>query len=413
MGSLQLQDFVAGLVGGIASVVAGHPLDTVKTRLQAGQGYGNTLKCVLTVYRNESLTGFFKGMSFPLASIGVYSSVVFGVFSNTQRFLSQLRHGDPDAAPSLGDMTLASLVAGVISVGIGTPVELVKIRLQMQTQPYTKANAKLNSTAPGSPVYRGPIHCLRIILQKEGIPGMYRGNVAMLLRDVPGYCAYFVPYAVFCDWITPHGSIAPNPFAIWVAGGVAGAVSWAVCTPMDVVKSRLQADGVYSNQYKGTIDCMLQSYQNEGLKCCQEDQKVSCLPEPGQQCGVGEGSAALRTPILHLQHLLWTRGPWSTPKIAPAQPNPKTVLLSNLSLLTKSTLVILVVVVGFFTNGTFVLNQEESFPFPRDVPRPSPPQITKGASFVQHSVITLIFFGEQGKEKMVGTQVLFLVATKS
>lgn len=45
-----------------------------------------------------------------------------------------------------------------------------------------------------------------------------------------------------------------------------GAVSWAVCTPMDVVKSRLQADGVYLNQYKGTLDCMLQSYQNEGLK---------------------------------------------------------------------------------------------------------------------------------------------------
>ncbi|NWT58840.1 S2548 protein, partial [Erythrocercus mccallii] len=251
---------------GIASVVAGHPLDTVKTRLQAGQGYGNTFKCVLTVYRNESLSGFFKGMSFPLASIGIYSSVVFGVFSNTQRFLSQLRHGDPAAAPSLTDMTLASIVAGVISVGIGTPVELVKIRLQMQTQPYTKANVKVNSTVPGSPVYRGPIHCLRTILQKEGITGVYRGNVAMLLRDVPGYCAYFIPYAMFCDWITPAGSISPNPFSIWVAGGVAGAVSWAVCTPMDVVKSRLQADGVYQNQYKGILDCMLKSYQNEGLK---------------------------------------------------------------------------------------------------------------------------------------------------
>lgn len=77
-------------------------------------------------------------MSFPLASVGIYSSVVFGVFSNTQRFLSQVRHGDPAAAPSLADMTLASLVAGFISVGIGTPVELVKIRLQMQTQPYNK-----------------------------------------------------------------------------------------------------------------------------------------------------------------------------------------------------------------------------------------------------------------------------------
>lgn len=84
-------------------------------------------------------------MSFPLASIGIYSSVVFGVFSNVQRFLSQLRHGDPARAPSLTDMTLASIVAGVISVGIGTPVELVKIRLQMQTQPYTKGKKKVSS----------------------------------------------------------------------------------------------------------------------------------------------------------------------------------------------------------------------------------------------------------------------------
>ncbi|KFO58292.1 Solute carrier family 25 member 48, partial [Corvus brachyrhynchos] len=254
---------------GIASVVAGHPLDTVKTRLQAGQGYGNTLKCVLTVYRNESVAGFFKGMSFPLASIGIYSSMVsmvFGVYSNTLRFLSRLHHGDAAAAPSLTDMTVASLVAGVLSVGIGTPVELVKIRLQMQTQPYTKGSPGVGSMVPGSPVYRGPIHCFRTILQKEGIAGVYRGNVAMLLRDVPGYYAYFIPYAMFCDWITPDGSISPNPSSIWVAGGVAGAVSWAVCTPMDVVKSRLQADGVYLNQYKGTLDCMLQSYQNEGVK---------------------------------------------------------------------------------------------------------------------------------------------------
>ncbi|XP_064314422.1 solute carrier family 25 member 48 isoform X6 [Phalacrocorax carbo] len=138
MGSLQLQDFVAGWVGGAASVVVGHPLDTIKTRLQAGQGYGNTLNCVLTVYRNESVAGFFKGMSFPLASISVYSSVVFGVFSNTQRLLSQLRHGDPSRTPALADVALASMVAGFISVGIGTPVDLVKIRLQMQTQPYIK-----------------------------------------------------------------------------------------------------------------------------------------------------------------------------------------------------------------------------------------------------------------------------------
>ncbi|OXB73464.1 UNVERIFIED_CONTAM: hypothetical protein H355_015568 [Colinus virginianus] len=122
-------------------------------------------------------------MSFPLASIAVYSSVVFGVFSNTQRLLGQLRHGDASHAPVLVDVALASAVAGFISVGIGTPVDLVKIRLQMQTQTYST-----------------------------------------------------------------------------------GAISWGTATPMDVVKSRLQADGVYLNKYKGILDCILQSYQNEGLK---------------------------------------------------------------------------------------------------------------------------------------------------
>ncbi|XP_062443754.1 solute carrier family 25 member 48 isoform X4 [Rhea pennata] len=236
------------------------------TRLQAGQGYGNTLNCVLTVYRNESVAGFFKGMAFPLASIAVYNSVVFGVFSNTQRLLSQLRYGDAARAPALSDMALASAVAGFVSVGIGTPVDLIKIRLQMQTQPLLQANVKLKPMVPGFPVYRGPIHCFRTVLQKEGIAGLYRGAGAMLLRDVPGYCLYFIPYAFFCGWITPDGSISPNPSSVWLAGGVAGAISWGTATPMDVVKSRLQADGVYVNKYKGILDCILQSYQSEGLK---------------------------------------------------------------------------------------------------------------------------------------------------
>ncbi|XP_053935912.1 solute carrier family 25 member 48 isoform X4 [Cuculus canorus] len=239
-------------------------------------------------------------MSFPLASVSVSSSVVFGVFSNTQRLLSQLRYGDPTRTPALVDMALASMVAGFVSVGICTPIDLVKIRLQMQTQPYTEANVTLKPTVPGLPVYRGPIHCFWTVLQKEGIVGIYRGVVATLLRDIPGYCLYFIPYTFFCGWITPDGCISPNPSSIWLAGGVAGAISWGTATPMDVVKSRLQADGVYLNKYKGTLDCILQSYQNEGLKCCcQEDLKVSYFPGPDQQCGAGEDSAALTEDSRH------------------------------------------------------------------------------------------------------------------
>ncbi|PKU34379.1 solute carrier family 25 member hypothetical protein [Limosa lapponica baueri] len=146
--------------------------------------------------------------------------------------------------------------------GLSDPLEIPWTSSTMAAS----GNVKLKSTVPEFPVYRGPIHCFRTVLQKEGIAGIYRGVGAMLLRDVPGYCLYFIPYTFFCGWITPDGCISPSPSSIWLAGGVAGAISWGTATPMDVVKSRLQADGVYLNKYKGTLDCILQSYQNEGLK---------------------------------------------------------------------------------------------------------------------------------------------------
>ncbi|XP_038596503.1 solute carrier family 25 member 48 isoform X4 [Tachyglossus aculeatus] len=228
MGGFQLEDFIAGWIGGAASVIVGHPLDTVKTRLQAGLGYGNTLNCILTVYKNESVAGFFKGMSFPLASIAVYNSVVFGVFSNTQRFISQHRYGEPNQARSLSDLVLASMVSGLISVGLGGPVDLIKIRLQMQTQPFLKAELNVKprgSEAPVQPsIYKGSIHCITTIIRKEGLAGLYRGAGAMLLRDVPGYCLYFIPYVFLCEWLTPDGCATPSPFSVWMAGGIAGAV---------------------------------------------------------------------------------------------------------------------------------------------------------------------------------------------
>nr|XP_030725414.1 solute carrier family 25 member 48 isoform X7 [Globicephala melas] len=184
MGNFQLEDFVAGWIGGAASVIVGHPLDTVKARLQAGTGYGSTLSCIRTVYRRESVFGFFKGMAFPLTSIAVYNSVVFGVFSNTQRFLSHHRCQEPEAGSPrvLSDLLLASMVAGVVSVGLGAPVDLIKIRLQMQTQPFREGAISWGTATPMDVVksrlqadgvyinkYKGVLDCISQSYQKEGL----------------------------------------------------------------------------------------------------------------------------------------------------------------------------------------------------------------------------------------------------
>ncbi|KAL2077808.1 hypothetical protein ACEWY4_027312 [Coilia grayii] len=284
MTCFHLDDFLAGWIGGASSVIVGHPLDTVKTRLQAGKGYKNTFHCVLTIYRKETVFGFFKGLSFPLASITVYNSVVFGFFSNTQRLISKYRYGDGRHPSGMLDLTVASMLTGLVSVSLGAPVDLVKIRLQMQTQPKRLLaesfhlagsgngsgivplhSSSLQIQAQAQPMYRGPIHCISSILQTEGLQGLYRGAGAMILRDVPGYTLYFIPYTLLCNWLSPDGSASPHPWSIWLAGGLAGSISWVTATPADVVKSRLQADAMHQRKYRGILHCISHSYKTEGI----------------------------------------------------------------------------------------------------------------------------------------------------
>uniref|UniRef100_A0A665V1Z7 Solute carrier family 25 member 48 n=1 Tax=Echeneis naucrates TaxID=173247 RepID=A0A665V1Z7_ECHNA len=238
-----------------------HPLQTPEWALFFFYSSYFSFRCVLTPTLSVSqVSGFFKGMSFPLASITVYNSVVFGFFSNTQRLISKYRYGDGRHPCGLLDLTVASMLTGLVSVGLGAPVDLVKIRLQMQTQ------TVLAGKTVSMRLYRGPIHCISSILQTEGLQGLYRGAGAMILRDVPGYVLYFIPYTIFCNLLKPDATSSPHPCSIWLAGGLAGSISWVTATPADVVKSRMQADAQLQRKYGGILHCIIHSYKTEGAQ---------------------------------------------------------------------------------------------------------------------------------------------------
>uniref|UniRef100_A0A0P4VTS2 Mitochondrial carrier protein n=1 Tax=Scylla olivacea TaxID=85551 RepID=A0A0P4VTS2_SCYOL len=56
-----------------------------------------------------------------------------------------------------------------------------------------------------------------------------------------------------------------NAGVLIFCGGMAGVLSWASILPLDVVKSRLQADNSRNPQYKGMVDCLIKSYKADGL----------------------------------------------------------------------------------------------------------------------------------------------------
>ncbi|KAK6297982.1 hypothetical protein J4Q44_G00310370 [Coregonus suidteri] len=174
--------------------------------------------------------------------------------STTRRgYISKFRYGDGRQPCGMLDLTLASMLTGLMSVGLGAPVDLVKIRLQLQTLPCLAENLNIAGTTgngngniavrsvtlQGQPTYRGPIHCISSTLQTEGIQGLYRG--------------------------AGPGRSSPHPCSIWLSGGLAGSISWVTATPADVVKSRLQADALHTRKYRGIVHCIVQSYKTEGI----------------------------------------------------------------------------------------------------------------------------------------------------
>ncbi|XP_004596739.2 solute carrier family 25 member 45 isoform X1 [Ochotona princeps] len=255
---MPVEEFVAGWISGGLGLVLGHPFDTVKVRLQTQTTYRGIVDCAIKILRHESVLGFFKGMSFPLASVALVNSVLFGVYSNTLLALTATSHQQRRAQPpSYTHIFIAGCTGGVLQAYCLAPFDLIKVRLQNQTEPRAK-----HGSPP--PRYRGPVHCAVTVFWEEGPRGLLRGSWALALRDTPTLGMYFVTYEWICRRYTPEG-LNPSSSTVLVAGGFAGLASWVTATPFDVIKARMQMDGLQQRAYRGFLDCAVVSFRQEGL----------------------------------------------------------------------------------------------------------------------------------------------------
>ncbi|XP_067274416.1 solute carrier family 25 member 47-A isoform X2 [Pseudorasbora parva] len=209
-------------------------------------------------------------MALPVSTISMTSSVVFGTYQNCLQCLAQLRGiGSPN---SKIDIFLSGLAGGVAQISVMSPGDLVKVRLQCQTE------RRCRGFSHGKPKYSGPIHCLLSIAKDEGILGLYRGALPLALRDGPSFATYFLTYNTLSSKLTPAGQREPEWAAVLFSGGVAGIAGWSVGTPMDVIKARLQMDGVCGEKrYRGLAHCITETARNEGPGVFFKSLGINCL----------------------------------------------------------------------------------------------------------------------------------------
>lgn len=63
------KEFVAGGFGGIAGIVAGYPLDTIRIRQQSSNSGGSAMSIFRRVIASEGPSALYRGMGAPLASV--------------------------------------------------------------------------------------------------------------------------------------------------------------------------------------------------------------------------------------------------------------------------------------------------------------------------------------------------------
>ncbi|XP_071961155.1 mitochondrial carnitine/acylcarnitine carrier protein-like [Antedon mediterranea] len=255
-----VKNFLAGGFGGVCLVFAGHPLDTIKVRLQtqptpaAGQPlmYNGTLDCAKKIISKEGFTGLYKGMLAPILGVTPMYAVCFLGFGIGKKLQTP---SEPNNSYSPTQLFKAGMLAGVFTTAIMAPGERIKCLLQIQ------------AASQGKPKYAGPMDCARQLYREAGLfRGIYKGTVATLLRDIPASGIYFMSYELIKRSITPADS---DPSSLSVgrvlfAGGMAGIFNWAVAIPPDTLKSRLQTApaGQYPN---GLRDVFKELVAKEGV----------------------------------------------------------------------------------------------------------------------------------------------------
>ncbi|XP_004343393.1 solute carrier family 25 [Capsaspora owczarzaki ATCC 30864] len=271
------QHLLGGTVGGIMGIVASYPFDTVKVRIQTqppGSAlYTGMVDCFRKIIKSEGALALYSGMLSPVVGVAGVKAVVFGSYGGISQWLLARKQGvvagseqpqqqQQPVKLSGFENALASCSAGLVATIVVTPVERVKVSMQ----------------ASGGKAFKSTLDCVLSLVRTAGISGgLFKGFVPTVLREVPSYGAYFISYDMakraFCQPGQDVSTLSPGLLAL--AGGIAGVMAWVPIYPIDVIKSRIQAQpssalvaassGSSSRPYSGVVDCAVRSYRAEGL----------------------------------------------------------------------------------------------------------------------------------------------------
>ncbi|KAK4174979.1 putative mitochondrial deoxynucleotide carrier [Triangularia setosa] len=163
-------------------------------------------------------------------------------------------------------VTAAGATAGVISRFVIAPLDVVKIRLQLQTHSLSDP-LSVRPLPPNSPIYKGTFPTLLSIFRSEGLTGLWKGNLPAELLYLCYFAIQFTTYrqTTLLLHSTLGESTLPPSLESFISGAVAGATGTTATYPLDLLRTRFAAQG-NDRVYSGFLPAIRQIYHQESYK---------------------------------------------------------------------------------------------------------------------------------------------------
>lgn len=184
----------------------------------------------------------------------------------------------------------AGAISGCISRSVTSPLDVIKIRFQVQLEP-TSSWAFPRGNFYGSSKYTGILQASKDIFREEGLPGFWRGNVPALLMVMP-YTAIQFPVLHLVKTLASGSSksedhMRASAYLSYLSGALAGCTATIGSYPFDLLRTVLASQGepkVYDNM-RSAFMSIIKNRGIGGLYAGLTPTLIEIIPYAGLQFG--------------------------------------------------------------------------------------------------------------------------------
>ncbi|KAI0946681.1 hypothetical protein AcW1_010078 [Taiwanofungus camphoratus] len=215
--------WAAGVAATIAASIT-HPLDLTKVRMQA-VGDKRMIASIRKTVHTAGVRGLFDGITGTWLRQMSYSLCRFWAYDESKKLL-----GAGPQSPAW-QLALAGSMAGGIAGLVGNPGEIIMVRLQgdLAKPPEQRLN------------YKHALDGLVRMVREEGWSSLGRGVGPNVFRAVLMNASQLASYDFFKAELLKTAYFEDNVGVHVAASFAAGTVATTVCSPADVIKSRIMS----------------------------------------------------------------------------------------------------------------------------------------------------------------------------